>query len=611
MKPKGTVSKSAIIFFFTLLLSACELSFAQDVAPPPGSELSLEAATPEPIVFPSTAIDLARGEALYALNCAPCHGFSGLGDGEQSGELPAAAAPIGDPELARQRAPQDWYAVISRGNLERFMPPFSGSLSVDERWDVLAYVYRLSQPARLDDPIEDIYIENCAECHGNTGRGDGPAANDFDAGMMDFTDLQASVAQTQSDYYAATREGAGEDMPAFSELTDEQSWALAAYIQAFSFGIQDLPTVQVAEEESGGESGQLEELVFLAQVINGSGGELSQGTEITLHAFDQIEERYSQRGVTRENGRLEFEAIAASDDLLYIVSVDYAGLTYFSEILSAQDADQQGQLEFFITVYDSTRDTSTLRVERINIVVEFPEAQRVQIVQQVLISNSGDRAVAPGEDGEALLRYALPPEAGNPSFEAGAMGERYLIIEGGFADLRAVLPGENSYQLLFAFDLPYRRAADYQHPINLPTEDILLFLPVGNVELEGENFASIGEQVIEGISYQAYRLIELPEVGEFVNISLRGPHPITGSGLSALAADRNFLLGLLALTAALGYVWFWLRRASSAPQAIMDAIIDLDEEFDRGEIAKNSHAKQRSKLKKQLQRALKNGKKID
>src|SRR3989304_6178571 len=138
-------------FASAVLLGACSFSLAQDVTPPPNSELSIEPAVTVVPALPDSPPDAARGEVLYVQKCAPCHGLGGLGDGEQSGNLPVAVPAIGTAEWARERTPIEWFKIVSEGNLDNFMPPFAASLSAQQRWDVLAHVYRLSGEFALDD----------------------------------------------------------------------------------------------------------------------------------------------------------------------------------------------------------------------------------------------------------------------------------------------------------------------------------------------------------------------------------------------------------------------------------------------------------------------------
>ena len=66
-----------------------------------------------------------NGAAIFAEKCAPCHGETGLGDGEQGIQLGVTVPAFGLPEIARPASPAQWYTIVTRGNMERFMPPFT------------------------------------------------------------------------------------------------------------------------------------------------------------------------------------------------------------------------------------------------------------------------------------------------------------------------------------------------------------------------------------------------------------------------------------------------------------------------------------------------------
>ncbi len=179
------------------LLTACNFSLAEDITPPPGSSQAMrtpqaEAPQISGPLYPLVAPNPANGQAIFSEKCAPCHGPAGLGDGPQSSGLPNPVAAIGSPELARTASPAQWYAVVTQGNMERFMPPFP-SLNDRQRWDVIAYAFSLSEPPDSLEAGKALYDENCAACHGDTGKGDGPQASGLSASglaLPDFTDQE-------------------------------------------------------------------------------------------------------------------------------------------------------------------------------------------------------------------------------------------------------------------------------------------------------------------------------------------------------------------------------------------------------------------------------------
>lgn len=94
---------------------------------------------------PSIAPDLAVGAEIFAENCVRCHGEIGAGDGEfvQSGQV-TDIPNFTDPAQHTGRTAQEYYLQVTNGNLEKLMPPFSGSLTDEERWSVANYVLTLA-----------------------------------------------------------------------------------------------------------------------------------------------------------------------------------------------------------------------------------------------------------------------------------------------------------------------------------------------------------------------------------------------------------------------------------------------------------------------------------
>lgn len=80
-----------------------------------------------------------------------------------------------------------------------------------------------------------LYQANCATCHGASGNGGGPAAESLEPRPTDFTDRARAAARSVFGLYNTISLGVeGTSMPAFSQLTDEQRWALAFHVSTFS-----------------------------------------------------------------------------------------------------------------------------------------------------------------------------------------------------------------------------------------------------------------------------------------------------------------------------------------------------------------------------------------
>jgi copper resistance protein D len=88
---------------------------------------------------PYTASSVARGEPLYAKNCALCHGSDGKGDGPAAAGLPIRPADLVAPHLLAHM-PGDLFWWISHGGANGVMPGFAAAMSPDRRWDVINFI---------------------------------------------------------------------------------------------------------------------------------------------------------------------------------------------------------------------------------------------------------------------------------------------------------------------------------------------------------------------------------------------------------------------------------------------------------------------------------------
>ena len=79
-----------------------------------------------------------------------------------------------------------------------------------------------------------IYVEKCANCHGETGRGDGHDAALYDPAPSNFTDAQALRAVTDGEMFYKISEGR-KPMPAYKKkLTEQQRWELILLVRSFA-----------------------------------------------------------------------------------------------------------------------------------------------------------------------------------------------------------------------------------------------------------------------------------------------------------------------------------------------------------------------------------------
>jgi len=104
--------------------------------------------------MPITRDVLVRGRQRFEIDCAPCHGLTGEGDGMivQRGFTPP---PSYHSDRLRQAPVGHFFDVITNGTGS--MPSYADQVSVPDRWAIVAYVraLQLSQNATVSDVPPD------------------------------------------------------------------------------------------------------------------------------------------------------------------------------------------------------------------------------------------------------------------------------------------------------------------------------------------------------------------------------------------------------------------------------------------------------------------------
>src|SRR3954469_19937283 len=93
--------------------------------------------------LPKGPLSIDEGHQLFSTNCASCHGVAGEGDGPSAHTLSTAPPGIGVKHLTPELTPTLAYNVISVGVRGTAMPGMAGTLTPQQRWNVINYIYSL------------------------------------------------------------------------------------------------------------------------------------------------------------------------------------------------------------------------------------------------------------------------------------------------------------------------------------------------------------------------------------------------------------------------------------------------------------------------------------
>jgi cytochrome c oxidase cbb3-type subunit I/II len=247
----------------------------------------------------------ADGAALFAANCAYCHGPNGEGNGVAALTTKArdfGAEPFKFTKTTGTKVPTDaeLMATLHRGIEGSSMPSFA-DLRPDEREALVRHVRQLARhglyaqllkkaladydnggddvnPARVEELAEEkskvgeplaipaafkpdtpesvaagkaVFQGSCASCHGPEGKGDGPQTKDprfvnengTKAVPRNLTTGVYKGGGAKADLYARVRLGIpGTPMPAGTTLTEEQTQDLVTYILSLARDDKPAPT---------------------------------------------------------------------------------------------------------------------------------------------------------------------------------------------------------------------------------------------------------------------------------------------------------------------------------------------------------------------------------
>ena len=111
-------------------------------------------------------------------------------------------------------------------------------------WDAPPDIKQQKNPvapsASVLKEAKDIYLEKCANCHGDTGKGDGSDAMMYDPAPADLSDASRMSKFTDGELYYKISVGK-KPMPSFRKrLADEQRWGLVIFLRTFT-GASPLP----------------------------------------------------------------------------------------------------------------------------------------------------------------------------------------------------------------------------------------------------------------------------------------------------------------------------------------------------------------------------------
>ena len=558
-------------------------------------------ASAQSIPAPTAPADSATGQEIFNARCAICHGDTGGGDGPQASASINPPMPIGTADYLQTAVPAEMYGVISGGRMEAGMPPFvtgnSDPLSDAEIWAVIAAAYSFGTNTDNIAAGAAAYEASCTSCHDEDGRG---------VPELDLTDL--SYWSVNSNRMVLER------LPAVAEHTYEAleaatEAALIDYLRTFSYEFFD-PALRFTP---------IPEVVVSGQVTNGTTGDSGPGgltATVSIFSNFAIQDEYTT--TVSATGTYSLTLTDVMADWAIISAVDYAGVNYTSGVTQASHTVPAVELP--VNVYETTTDDTVLNIDQIHMVLGFVD-NAVEVAELYSVSNNSLMVYvgANGEPEAGTVMLGLPAGATNIIWERGLGGGNSFLPApevvqrgAGWTDTVPVRPGRGSHALLVRYQLPYDGELNLAHPVSYGVSSVSVAMPDAGVTIvEDGQWSFQGNLTLSGQQIANYDGGTVP-AGSSLRLTLEGePRQVVNSAGNALLVrdnDTEIIVGTIALVLALVGGGFlarnWQRLPSHAGDPdvdeLLDAIADLDDAYEAGEIPAARYHRQRERLKAAL-----------
>jgi mono/diheme cytochrome c family protein len=532
-----------------------------------------------------------EGGLLYLQHCAPCHGDKGAGNGSVATQLPKPPPDFSDPVTLRGKTPQLIFSTITQGNQQALMPPFASTLSDEQRWSLVSFLYTLSTPPARLAAGKAVYTANCARCHSADGAGKGPDAAAQAQPLPSFADQAFMAARSQQDFFKLV--SGGDAAHSFTNLSEADRWAALDAVRAFSY-VYIAPD-QLTAERPGSATGK---------ITNGTaGGTVPAGLSVTLHSFDGQTLLGTFTTTARVDGGFHFDAVPFTPGRQFLATTVYQGVNYASQVGTFAAAST---MSLTLPIYETTTDTSALSVDQVHMFLEFNSPDKLTVGQLFIFSNNGDKAYASSQDHP--LNFSLPPGAANINVQDAQQGQTFFPTADGFSLVWSVPPGQGATQMLFSFQLPYPNKLTYQQKMTYPVSNVDVLVSDLGVQLSGPQLQNLGLQNFQGQAFQNFSSGAIAR-GETLGLSVSGK---AGTGATAPTGVLNsstgtLAIGLGALALALAGIGLWLHRrpraqveAARNKEDLLEALAELDDAHAAGQVAEAEYHKERGEMKQEL-----------
>ncbi|MBI3974296.1 MAG: hypothetical protein HY332_23705, partial [Chloroflexi bacterium] len=403
-------------------------------------------------------------------------------------------------------------------------------------------------------------------------------------------------------------------------------FALALALAGTLLALFPLAVAPAFAQGTGTSAGTGSSGVIAGELVNGTaGGAVPSGTPVLLRTYRNDALQGERPATADAQGFVRFEGLDVGRQVVYQLVATHAGVPYGSDavVLRPEAPEQRVTLH----LYETTDADPGVTAARAMFVVGAADGARQELAVMELITlvNPSDRTFTPnpqsaGGPMTGLVRFGLPEGARDLSISAGLDPSAAIQVDRGFASLAPLPPGE--YEVGFTYRIPFRgERVTLEKPVSHGAGTLFVLAPetgpaIGEpslvpgetMTLGGKRFRVwIGRDIAPGTRL-TLRLTDLPPrpLGQRILETIAGPVVVPGLFAVALAAGVAWALrtrkrpparagaaGSAGVTRAAGPGG---TAAAALPAALLEAIADLDDDYEAGRVPEPDYRAQRSAL---------------
>ncbi len=339
--------------------------------------------------------------------------------------------------------------------------------------------------------------------------------------------------------------------------------------------------------------------VINGRVVNASSDDspLFNG-EVSLQTYSKMTLSNTKTAKSYNGGHFSFKGLKIAKDMVYIVSVNYHGVGYFSDPIVLNPKVPSHSVT--LPVYELTDDNAKLLVVNHHMIIS-PAEKGIQVEEIMVVRNSSPFTYK-GKNGLAL-KLSLPVGAYDVR-TGGEVGEKKITITGDSVLVyKPVTP--QGLQVVYSYELKTSGSVfTLTRPIDYTTEKLDVFLKIPEIRVKSDQLKAEKSFTADNIKYLHLSGKKLAP-GDPLKIRIEN---LPGGGIDFFKIGALSMIFLIIIMIVLYIIYQKRKKISgssnkdilSEKETLIKDIALLDDEYAKGNLNEEEYRSVRENKKKRL-----------